>query len=389
MHPGLTENGNVAETTPDAQVVEAVELTLVPELGGAAVRRLLQACGEIPRIFAMDASRIAAFGVPPGAAEALKSRHYRPLSEEICDWCRREGCRLLVRGSGGFPALLGEIYDPPLVLYASGDLKALEAPALAVVGTRRPTPYGLQMAEGLACDLAQRGVAVVSGLARGIDAAAHRGCLEAGGRTIAVLGNGIDVVYPREHRRLTGRIRERGLLLSEFPPGTSPAPQNFPIRNRIISGLSLGTLIVEASEYSGSLITGRLAMEQNRELFALPGNITTPQSFGPNFLLKQGAKLVQSWRDIVEEFPPDLRCSILGRESQRREPSPSLELLDAEERKVLGLLQADRAAQFDRILALSGVNISKVSDALLNLEMRGWIRQLPGGLYVKRASPPE
>ena len=230
---------------------------------------------------------------------------------------------------------------------------------------------------------------MVSGLARGIDAAAHRGCLDAGGHTIAVLGNGIDVVYPREHNRLTERIRENGLLLSEFHPGTSPAPQNFPIRNRIISGLSLGTLIVEASEYSGSLITGRLAMEQDRELFALPGNITTPQSFGPNFLLKQGAKLVQSWRDIVEEFPPELRSAILGRELQRREPSPSLELLDAEERRILDLLEADRAAQFDRILTPSGANISKVSDALLNLETRGWIRQLPGNLYVRRARPPE
>jgi DNA processing protein len=387
MHTGVAERGMTEGRLLDA--AEAVELTLVPEVGSAAVRRLSEHCRGIAGVFALDACRIAAFGIPPTAAAAIRSRHYRPLSEEICDWCRREGYRLLVRGSSGYPALLDEIYDPPLVLYARGDPKVLEAPALAIVGTRRPTPYGLQMAEGLACDLARRGILVVSGLARGIDAAAHRGCLEAGGRTVAVLGNGIDVVYPGEHRQLTERIRENGLLLSEFPPGTSPAPQNFPIRNRIISGLSLGTLIVEASEYSGSLITGRLAMEQDRELFALPGNITTPQSFGPNFLLKQGAKLVQSWRDIVEEFPPELRSAILGRELERREPSPTFDLLDPEERRILDLLESDRAAQFDKILTLSGASISKVSDALLNLETQGWIRQLPGSLYVRRARPPQ
>ncbi len=368
---------------------EAVELTLVPDIGGTILRRLLKVCGEVSAVFAMDPERIAAFGVPEAAVGAVKTRHFRPLAEEICDWCRREGCRLLVAGEDGYPGLLAEIFDPPLILYARGNLEALQAPSLAVVGTRRPTPYGLQMAEGLASDLARRGIAIISGLARGIDAAAHRGCLEAGGRNIAVLGNGIDVVYPREHRQLTERILKRGLLLSEFPPGTSPAPQNFPIRNRIISGLALGVLIVEASEYSGSLITARLAMEQNREVFALPGNITTAQSFGPNFLLKQGAKLVQSWRDVVEEFGPDLRREILGRELRRREAPASLDLLDPEESRILSLLEADRATQFDRLLASSGASVSRLSDILLNLEMRGRIRQLPGNLYVKTARPPE
>ena len=169
---------------------------------------------------------------------------------------------------------------------------------------------------------------MISGLARGIDAAAHRGCLEAGGKTAAVLGCGIDVVYPREHRQLTRQIVERGLLISEFAPGTSPAPQNFPVRNRIISGLSLGTVIVEASEYSGSLITARLAMEQNREVFAVPGNLTSPQSFGPNYLIKQGAKLVQVWRDIVEELPAEVRHRILAKEDTRPRPTQELDLDD-------------------------------------------------------------
>ena len=297
------------------------------------------------------------------------------------------GCQILLRGTPAYPELLEQIHDPPLVVYARGHLPALELPYLAIVGTRRPTWYGTQMAEGLAADLAQRGIGIVSGLARGIDAAAHRGCLSTGGRTIAVLGCGIDVVYPREHKQLTRKILESGLLLSEFPPGTSPSPQNFPVRNRVISGLALGTLIIEASEYSGSLITARLAMEQNREIFALPGNLTVPQSFGPNFLIKQGAKLVQSWRDIVEEFPPELRYRILSREETRVQPSLELDLLNEKEIRLLEAMSTDQATQFDRLFKVSGLEISSLSDLLLNLEMRGWIRQLPGNLYVKVARP--
>ncbi len=311
------------------------------------------------------------------------------MAEEIADWAAKEKCRILVRGDQSYPTLVAEIHDPPLVLYARGNLETLQAPAVAIVGTRRPTYYGLQMAQGLAHDLASRGIAIVSGLARGIDAAAHRGALEANGSTIAVLGCGIDVVYPREHRQLTRQILERGLLLSEFPPGTSPSPQNFPVRNRIISGLGLGTLIVEASEYSGSLITARLTMEQNRDVFAIPGNLTAPQSFGPNFLIKQGAKLVQSWRDIVEELPAEIRHDILVKENSRpnKIKSPELDLLTEEDTKLLRILQTDEATQFDSLVRMSGLEVPKLATMLLNLEMRGWIRQLPGNLYLKVARP--
>jgi DNA processing protein len=373
----------------EKQIAEAIELTLVPGIGSSVQRRLLEACGEVSEIYPLGATALAGLGAPPESAEAVAARHYRAMSEEILDWCRREGYGLLLRGSHGYPSILGEIYDPPLVLYLRGDPAALETAAVAIVGTRKPTPYGLQIAEGLAGDMASRGIAVISGLARGIDAAAHRGCLDSMGRTIAVLGCGIDVVYPREHRRLTERIIERGLILSEFPPGTSPAPQNFPVRNRIISGLSIGTLIVEASEYSGSLITARLAMEQNREVFAVPGNLTSPRSFGPNYLIKQGAKLVQSWRDIAEEFPPELRRSILANENRQVESAPSLDLLTEEERRILGLLETDRATQFDRILNRSQCEISHLSDLMFNLEMRGWIRQVPGNLFVRVTRPPK
>ncbi len=373
----------------EMQVAEAIELTLVPGIGSSVQRKLLENCRQVSEVYALGANALISLGAPPESAEAVAARHYRPMSEEILDWCGREGCRLLLRGSHGYPVILDEIYDHPLVLYMRGDPAALEPAAVAIVGTRKPTPYGLQMAEGLAGDLGSRSVTVISGLARGIDAAAHRGCLESGGRTIAVLGCGIDVIYPREHRRLTDRILERGLILSEFPPGTSPAPQNFPVRNRIISGLSLGTLIVEASEYSGSLITARLALEQNREVFAIPGNLTSPRSFGPNYLIKQGAKLVQSWRDIVEEFPPETRQSILANEHRQVDTPPSLELLTEEEKRILDLLNTDTAIQFDRILGMSQCEISRLSDLMFNLEMRGWIRQVPGNLFVRVARSPK
>lgn len=371
----------------DSRVQAAIELTLVPGIGLQTQSKFFSLCSDLSEVFSVSSDELLNLGVPPEAGLALSSRRYRFMAEEILVWAAKENCRLLLRGSEDYPGLLGEIHDPPLVLYTRGQLESLALPAVAIVGTRRPTLYGMQMAQGLAADLAERGVCVISGLARGIDAAAHRGSLESGGPTVAVLGCGIDVVYPREHRQLTQRIVGNGVLLSEFPPGTSPSPQNFPVRNRIISGLGLGTMIVEASEYSGSLITARLAMEQNREVFAVPGNLTSPQSFGPNFLIKQGAKLVQSWRDVVEELPPDIRHEILAKEEAPTHHYPELELLTEEEAKLLEALDTDRATQFDKVFRQAGIEISRLSDLLLNLEMRGWIRQLPGNLYLKVARP--
>ena len=371
------------EDADERQAHAAIELSLVPAVGALSQSRLWKANPRISDVLGLSSRELESFGIPAEASAAIASRRYRAMAEEIVDWARREKCRLLVRGNNRYPGLLGEIYDPPLVLYCRGALEALDLPGMAVVGTRRPTFYGLQMAQGLALDLARRGVVIVSGLARGIDGAAHRGCLEAGGRTVAVLGCGIDVVYPREHRQLTQKICERGLIVSEFPPGTSPAPQNFPVRNRIISGLSLGTVIVEASEYSGSLITARLAMEQNREVFALPGNLTSPQSFGPNYLIKQGAKLVQVWRDIVEEFPPELRHEILAKEDVRPPKNDELDLMTEEESSILGMLCVDQAVQFDKLLQNSRMSVPQLSELLLHLELLGWIRQVPGNLFIR------
>jgi len=366
---------------------DAIELTLIPGLGRQAQNSLWQAHPEVSGIFSLDDQALKRLVLDSEVRFSLRSRRYRPMAREILDWCKHEGCRVLCRGDERYPALLCEISDPPLVLYMLGNLDALDIPCIAIVGTRRPTFYGLQMARGLSSDLAHKGVAIVSGLARGIDAAAHNGCLEAAGSTIAIFGCGIDVIYPREHQRLVSQIIEKGLLISEFSPGTSPSPQNFPVRNRIISGLSLGTLLVEANEYSGSLITARLAMEQNREVFALPGNLTSPQSFGPNYLIKQGAKLVQSWKDIAEELPSDIRRKILMQETVCPDPNPKLELLTQDETRVLKLINTDCATQFDKIFFNSGLEISILSAILLNLEMRGWIHQVPGNLYVKVARP--
>jgi DNA processing protein len=363
----------------------AIELSLVPGIGTRIQDSLWKSFHELAEVLSMAGRELEANGVTAEAAAAINSRRYRSMAGEIFEWTRRENYAVLVRGAAEYPPLLEEIYDPPLILYCRGDIGILGLPCVAIVGTRRPTYYGMQMAQGLAYELAKRDLTVVSGLARGIDAAAHRGSLEAEGKTAAILGCGIDVVYPREHRRLMQQIAERGLVISEFAPGTSPAPQNFPVRNRIISGVSLGTVIVEASEYSGSLITARLAMEQNREVFAVPGNLTSPQSFGPNFLIKQGAKLVQVWRDVVEELSAEVRHRILASEDTRPCREPELDLVTEEESIILGLIAYDQAVQFDRILQRSGLGISRLSEMLLDLEMRGRIRQVPGNLFIRVA----
>jgi DNA processing protein len=260
-----------------------------------------------------------------------------------------------------------------------------------MVGSRRPTAYGLQVTHRLARDLAQRGLVIISGLARGIDSASHQGALEAHGKTIAVLGSGMDVIYPRENKRLAEKIMAAGALISEFPLGTGPTPENFPIRNRIISRLSLGTIVAEAAEYSGSLITARLAAEQNREVFAVPGNITTAQSFGPNHLIKQGAKLVDEWTDVIEEFPAEIRMQLLppAEASEGRMAGTQLaplfqESLTADQKAVYQVLRADEALFVDSIVGSASLPAPRVLTALLELEMSGLIRQLQGKNFIRK-----
>ncbi len=295
-----------------------------------------------------------------------------------------------------YPALLKEIYDPPILLFVRGRVELLSSLLLGVVGTRRPTPYGMAAAERLSGDLARAGLGIASGLARGIDTAAHRAALAAEGGTVAVLGCGVDIVYPSENRKLAAEIASKGLLLSEFPMGSTAFPQNFPIRNRIISGMSVGILVVEGAQYSGSAITAKLALDQGRELFAVPGNITSKTSWGPNLLIKQGAKLVQEWNDVVAELPPEIRRRLIDEGRHRilagqgtlPETAAGPQLPGGPSavvcRWVMGKLKLDSATHIDDLLdTLEDASPSELIAALFELEMSGLVKQMPGKNFVK------
>jgi DNA processing protein len=301
------------------------------------------------------------------------------------------GAALITRVDERYPPRLAEIFDPPIVLFARGRIELLSELMIGVVGTRRPTPYGTAVAERIAGDLARSGLIVASGMARGIDTAAHRGALDAGGDTVAVFGCGVDLVYPSENRKLAAQLAEKGLLLSEFPMGAPAYPQNFPIRNRIISGMSLGVLVVEGAQYSGSSITARLALDQGREVFAVPGNVTSKMSWGPNLLIKQGAKLVQDYNDVIVELAPEVRRRLAekGRARLAAEGTPVQDDLplgptSATARAVLELLRVDQALHLDAILeTLDGCSASELISVLFELEMMGLVKQLPGKNFVK------
>jgi len=370
------------KSNADPIIENAVELTLIPGIGIRTQNKILKTVHNFADLFSLREQSLRAIGISELTIPAIRSRAYKQSAKEIVDWAIREGCHILVHGGEKYPSLLGEIENAPLVLYALGTLEPLNFPRIAIIGSRCPTLYGLQVAQSIASDLGERGVCIVSGLARGIDGAAHRGCLQGHGSTLAVLGCGIDRVYPPEHQQLKKQILVSGTILSEFPPGVAPSPQNFPIRNRIISGLSFGSLVVEANEKSGSLITARLALEQNREVFAVPGNITSPASCGPNFLIKQGAKLVQSWKDVVEEMPVSFRNEILEKEENPKNHFPELDTVSDRGKKLLSLLKIDIATHFDNIFRESNFCIPDLSEQLLNLEMDGLIRRLPGDMYI-------
>lgn len=367
----------------DTLTRDAVEFGLLPGIGFRTRSRILKSVRDISELFSMGTHSLRSVGIADLTIPAIRARAYKQSAMEILAWAAREKCSVIAYGSGKYPALLSEIADPPVVLYALGSLKALDMPGISIVGSRRPTIYGLQTARIIAADLAERGFCIVSGLARGIDGAAHGGCLQAGGTTLAVLGCGIDTIYPPEHRQLKGKIVASGTILSEFPPGTPPAPHHFPIRNRIISGLALGSVIVEASEKSGSLITARLALEQNREVFAVPGNIFSPSSFGPNFLIKQGAKLVQSWKDVVDEMPPSLSKEVYKNCAADRGLFSESDTISERGKKILSLLKVDMTTHFDKLFLESGFNISELNEQLMNLELEGLIRKLPGDMYIR------
>lgn len=285
----------------------------------------------------------------------------------------------------GYPALLAEIRSPP-VLHARGRVEAGDAVAVAIVGARRASAYGLATAERLAADLASRGVTIVSGLARGIDTAAHRGALAAGGRTLAVLGSGLDIVYPPENRPLAAEIERHGAVVSQFPAGTPPLPGNFPARNRTLAGLALGVIVVEGSERSGALITAAMAGDLGREVLAVPGRIGDELSQGPLRLIQDGAKLVRDWADVVQELPEHARRALRVSSTRLRASSPPAD--STPEGKVLAVLRDDEPRSIEDVIARSGVSAAAVSAALLSLELAGWARSLPGQRWVRAALAP-
>ena len=382
-------------TLSQNEQIHWLALTMVPGLGTITVLRVLERFKTPLKIFNATPSELESAGLSPSMARSIASGIAFEEAAEQHERMVQAGAMLLSIHDSAYPPALREIFDPPAVLFAKGRLELLERHGIAVVGTRRPTPYGVACAERLAGDLAKAGLTIISGLARGIDTTAHRAALEVNGDTIAVLGCGVDQIYPSENRRLYEQIAENGLLLSEFPMSTPAFPQNFPIRNRIISGLSDGVLIVEGAQYSGSAITARLAGEQGREIFAVPGNITSKMSWGPNILIKQGAKLVQEWTDVTNELPANVRRDLTLEGQQKilqeagEEGDDVAALLDSEPlhvlaRKILAKLEVDRPQQLEALLeSFDGVSSSEMIAALFDLELSGLVRQLPGKNFIK------
>ena len=375
----------------DTHAVEWLALSLTAGLGTTKARRLVEHFGNVQEVFRASLTELEATGIQTISAQSLGTGRSLELAQEELARAVAAGVSLLVPDDPAYPAQLKQIYDPPLVLYVRGNAAAVSLPGIALVGTRHPTPYGMAMAERLACDLAARGLVIFSGLARGVDTAGHRGAIAAKGKTVGVFGTGIDIIYPKENTRLAEQILScGGALLSEFPLASFAAPQNFPIRNRIISGLSIGVLVVEAAEYSGTRITARCALEQNRDVFAVPGNVTNKNSWGPNTLIKQGAKLVATWEDVWEELPADVRLALEPAASPESEAGQTASLfkegdLPPHEKKILALLKADEATHIDELVEKlePAISSSEIFAALFELELAGKIKQMPGKNFVK------
>ncbi|MEO5860719.1 MAG: DNA-processing protein DprA [Pyrinomonadaceae bacterium] len=370
-----------------------ISLNMTPGVGPRAATKLLERFGSASAVFDARRTELESLRIRPETIESIMKKEFHDKALEEFERVKKAGGDILILDDGSYPDLLRQIDDPPITLYVRGDWQAcLEQPCVGVIGSRNCSTYGKNSSEMLSRELAARGITIVSGLARGIDTSAHRGAIEAKGRTIGVLGTGLDSVYPKENARLAEEILDKGgALFTQFPLGTPPLKDNFPYRNRIISGLSLGVLIVEASERSGSLITARLAMEQNREVMAVPGNITSGNSFGTNYLIKAGAKLVQQWQDVVAELPSEIAAAILppkiekgsnGRASKQADLMPS-DLSD-HERTIWPLLPVDDSIHIDALLEESRLSFGDLNAALVGLDLRDLIRVLPGKNYARR-----
>jgi DNA processing protein len=379
-------------TTAPENRLAWLALTLTPGLGPKRILKAAEILQDLSRLFQLSLTELESLNVPAQSAQFLFSGKARAEAEQELERVRTQGGVILTYEDADYPERLREIFDPPPVLWVLGDVRQLSRPAIAIVGTRHPTPYGTGMAEVLARDLASRRLVVLSGMARGIDAAAHRGALGASGSTVAVWGTGVDVIYPKENKTLAENILVAGgAIVSEYRLGTFPAPQNFPKRNRILSGMSIGVLVVEAGENSGTRVTARCALEQDRDVYAVPGNVTNKNAWGPNTLIKQGAKLVATWEDVWQELPTQVRLQLegeLGFASSAEQAASIVEELPLQEpeKVVLSALRHDEAVQLDELMEKleSRLTSSEIFTALFELELASRIKQLPGKNYVRR-----
>lgn len=382
---------SVAAAALDEERLAWLALVLSPGLGPKRILDAVRQLDVASQIFALPLTGLEALRFPAEAAQFIFDGKARRAAESEWAQVAAQGATLVSFGCADYPERLKEIYDPPPVLWVRGDARLLSRPAIAVVGTRHPSPYGSGVAEMISRDLAARRLLIVSGMARGIDSCAHRGALAARMPTVAVWGTGIDVVYPKENKKLAEEILALGgAIVSELPMGTFPAPQNFPRRNRILSGLSVAVLVVEAAENSGTRVTARCAAEQNRDLFAVPGNVTNKGSWTPNTLIKQGAKLVATWEDVWEDLSSQVRLELEAEAPVESKSETTASLLPdlvlrPQEAMVLEVLRSDASLQIDEILDLLETQLtsSEVFTALFELEMAGRVRCMPGKNYVR------
>jgi DNA processing protein len=361
-------------------------MTLTPGLASRLSARLLRRFESPEGIFRATLTQLESCNLPAPVAQAiLKKESFKRAEKELAAIRNIPNCGLINWSDPEYPQSLLQIYDPPVLLYVRGDPQILNHPCISIVGTRRPTLYGTQMAERIGRDLAARGLVILSGMARGIDAIGHQGALAANGLAIGILGTGIDVCYPKENKKLFEKVLESGAILSEFPTRTHPAPENFPVRNRIVAGMPLGVVVVEGAEHSGSLITARLAMEFGREVFGVPGNVTQAVSFAPNQLIKQGAKLVTGAEDVIEELPTPVRAALVKAEQPQAEQRNLLATaaLNDSEKAIFLLLNVDNPTPIDEIVERSGLHSSEVLATLFTLEMKSLVRQWPGKQFSK------
>lgn len=354
-------------------------LLRAPGIGPARFARICEHFGSASAAFAADRGAWAQLELPPAALDYLGAPDWAGVEQDLA-WTKQPSNHLLTLQDAHYPPLLRQIPYPPPLLFVRGDPDWLCAPQLAIVGTRNPTPLGWETAQHFATYLSEAGMVITSGLALGIDAAAHAGALAGGGATIAVMGTSLDRVYPSRHRDLAHRIAERGALVSEFPTGTRVMASNFPQRNRLISGLSLGVLVVEAAARSGSLITARQAAEQGREVFAIPGSIHSPLAKGCHALIRQGAKLVETAADILEELGALANLTTTAT-SPALAPDPTA-ALDDEYRALLAAI-SEQGSGVDALVEQCGLAVEVVSSMLLILELEGYIAAVPGGLYCR------